>query len=57
MKKIIYVVERTFYGEIVQLGFSKSKNQAKQFIKNNHLEDAWIETYPLAKKYFQIFNK
>jgi hypothetical protein len=54
MKKKIYVVERYFYGEKIQLGFSINKNSAKDFIKNTGLTDAWITSYPLTK-HFQKF--
>lgn len=54
MKKKIYVVERYFYEERVQLGFSTDKKSAKDFIKKNYLTDAWITSYPLTK-HFTMF--
>jgi hypothetical protein len=54
MKKIIYVVERKFYGERVQLGFSLKKEEAKKFIKEAQLDDAWITPYEVTKK-FKVF--
>ena len=52
--KVIYVVERKFYGETVQLGFSASKKEAKKYIASIPADDCWITTYKVNNK-FQKF--